>query len=103
MPGTVTFQASGRAIPVPTEQAESLLGRITDPALRDCLAHGIRRRLVDIELCAKAALLDAIEAWLHSDGIEAVGYDLFHVRAVYRIDLRLVGAATAVAGTADAA
>lgn len=101
MPGTVTFQASGRAIPVPAEQAASLLARITDAALRDCLAHGIRRRFVDIELCKKAALLHAIDEWLHSDGIEAVGYDLFHVRAVYRIDLRLAGAA--VAGTADAA
>lgn len=93
MPGTVTFHAVGRAIPVPVEQAAALLARIGEPALRESLEHGIRRRVVDLGPCEKAAVLDAIESWLQQDGIEAVGYDLFHLRAVYRIDLRHAAAA----------
>lgn len=92
----VLFLLSEESVPVPVDQVDGLVVRLRPVpgalSARAKIERALSTRAAAISLGRpeKAAVLDALNAWLNDGGIEAVGSELLNLRSAIEYD---VGAA----------
>jgi hypothetical protein len=87
------FLLSEESVPVPVEQVEGLLCKLRPVpgalSARSKIERALSTRAaaVSIGRAEKAAVLDALNAWLTEEGFQAVGSELVDLRGAIEYDL----------------